>query len=127
MRKIKFRAWHIRLKKMINVDEMNFCRDGITRNGAVCVGERDTISPTTPTLYALNEIELMEYVGLEDASGVEIYEGDIIKLLTHDGETAIAEVVFEKAKFKAKYKCYDYDFDDLVNIKVIGNIYEKSI
>ncbi len=77
----------------------------------------------------LQEIELMQYTGLKDNIGKEIYEGDIISF----GDNK-AVVFYEHAKFKAKYRyynnCYCYDaLSDVLyfkKVEVIGNIYENK-
>ncbi|WP_299085971.1 YopX family protein [uncultured Campylobacter sp.] len=76
-----------------------------------------------------DEIELIQYIGINDKNGVEIYEGYIIEFLENEsGETWTAKIVFENLAFKAldvEDECYEYDFNDLTDIEVIGNIYEN--
>ena len=62
MREIKFRAWHIESKKMIYQDPSTL--------GAFFDHEA---YPESDFLYE-------QYIGLDDESGREIYEGDIIQL-----------------------------------------------
>jgi uncharacterized phage protein (TIGR01671 family) len=67
MREIKFRAWD-KTNKMWRQPGNAFEISVIS--GAVQQNYRDTSA----------DVELMQYTGLKDKNGVEIYEGDILKL-----------------------------------------------
>ncbi|MGH1601598.1 YopX family protein [Campylobacter majalis] len=118
MREIKFRIFEEKTGKVERVLAIDwFFKTAITLKDPHGVGFRD------------KDYLLMQYTGIKDKNGVEIYEGDIIEFLTHDRETAMAHIVFERLAFKAldtEDECYEYDFDDLTDIEVIGNIYENQ-
>ena len=104
MREIKFRAWHKNAKYMCN--------------------------NATTDLLDREWLEFMQYTGLKDKNGKEIYEGDIIK--HHVG--AINKVWYKNGAFVLSYKNSNINLlHDLLIIdgvlpywKVIGNIYENE-
>ena len=76
MREIKFRAWDKKISKMFSWEVMN-------RNRIFAL---DSNLPNKDFLVVPNgeNIELMQYTGLKDKNGKEIYEGDIVRILYTD-------------------------------------------
>ena len=122
MQEIKFRVWDKELKVMRDARCIDFENSEVSYWLNHETDYSDIVEP-------FKNVELMQYIGLKDKDGVEIYEGDIIEFLTYDGEIPMAQVVFERFAFKAldiEDECCEYDFDDLMDIEVIGNIYENQ-
>lgn len=63
----------------------------------------------------------MEFIGLPDKNGKEIYEGDIVQ---HVDWNYPFVIIKEKARFVCKMKTGVTDYIDNERLEVIGNIYE---
>jgi len=122
MRAIKFRAWHRELRLMGEVLNLPF--DGSFME--VDLGTQEKPYLTDP----LEEFELMQYTGLKDKNGVEVYEADICKVSVNGLSWTVD---FHCGEFYLKYEvaqghtatsslyghtCYD-------DLEVIGNVYEN--
>ena len=75
------------------------------------------------------EIELMQYTGIKDKNGVEIYEGDIVKYKDYDDYLYKVVFVKNECRFFAvgvtETQSENYLGYKINNkLKVIGNIYE---
>jgi uncharacterized phage protein (TIGR01671 family) len=131
MREIKFRAWDITNKKMVY--EANDLRDGY-----LIKIDLDGYIDATYKQICLDsdDIILMQYTGLTDKNGKEIYEGDIVSVYGNeegDADTMIVswndkELIYELLNHNGtKQNLYLYEVLDDDNNKtiIIGNIYEN--
>lgn len=99
-REIKFRGWDSVNEVMLPVESINF------REGYVSLNEGDNSLTDT-----LEMIELMQYTGLKDKNGKEIYEKDIVKV-TINNKTFNAWIVFEIGSFMIANDDITYYIDD---------------
>ena len=106
MRQIKFRAW-------IYTDLRNFM-----------IYSKELGDFFDHKIYGFKH-ELMQFTGLHDKDGTEIYEGDKIQYEAYD-ESEIGIVSFEDAHFMVIVddERYSLSIYDLEYTTVIGNIYE---
>ena len=120
MREIKFRAWDKKQKKMIPVTGIDFEFPQVDEYGV---------------LHPMVDVILIQFTGLHDKNGKEIYEGDIanitLGLIAKGGYTERGVMEFNKESAQFSFLCKDSLFEepqerpDAFTIEVIGNIYEN--
>ena len=128
MRNIKFRVWNIEYNIMFYPDKYHslFFRQG---------GEEPDFWQMRIEKMPLKICDnksgiLMQYTGLKDKTGKEIYEGDILKSITLDNKEHFQDVYFKEGAF-----CLRTGFDTTLGVhlykrriiahEVVGNIYEN--
>lgn len=125
MREIKFRAWLKEDEKMANVETMDF-----TDKSIQYLKRSEIINVYILRRESFDDVELMQYTGLKDKNGKEIYEGDI---LFFRDENMKYIVVWQDAAFIIKsieirkYSEKMYWLDDTeICCEIVGNIYENK-
>lgn len=128
MREIKFRAWDKVNKKMYPVTYLSLTDKRLTMFALPKKGNEPWEEMGVPG----NQIELMQFTGLKDKNGKEIYHNDIIEELN----------IFTKEKKRGIVKWFEHEcrwgldlgndevttfyFKKPNSYEVIGNIYENK-
>jgi uncharacterized phage protein (TIGR01671 family) len=135
MRELKFRCWDKQTRQMSPA----FTLFGeFLLIGAVHAWQYESGNKSKSSLEALNDLEVMQWTGLKDKNGKEIYEGDVVtahnaEQVGYDNEgTEIMQDVIGKVFFEDGYFQYDGHSMgpiplsyDLEQIEVIGNLYQN--
>ena len=117
MREIKFRAWDKENEKMMKVSSLHL------ENKEISAKENGTFR-----LFRMQD--LMQFTGVKDKNGKEIYENDLISCNKYKNIV----VFFENGCFKIKYPksdttntiCTLDTFLEKYKCKISGNIYENK-
>lgn len=119
MRVPKFRAWDKENKEMLFVRQIDFMFEKVVLE---CYEQ-----------FFIDEVELMQYTGLRDKNGREIYEGDVVRYECCF-ESYVEEVIYDDKH--CNFGTIDKDektfsFDALISdfdvdcFEVVGNKYEN--
>lgn len=127
MKTIKFRAWDKENKKMIDSVGLLPFQTVIIPDGERKVGDMGAYQK----MYIYKEpkgFEVMQFTGLCDKNGTEIYEGDIVEWIIYPDDSEVVKlrdsVTFSSACFKLE-KRIELLFMRMPHIEIIGNIYEN--
>ena len=113
MRTLKFRAWDKEEKVMIDADAWYFGEEAMPFADAA--------------KWAQDAYDLMQFTGLHDCHGKEIYEGDIVNV---GGHTFIYFVKWENQD--ARFNLWNHSLQDWSggfprrHMLIVGNIHEHS-
>ena len=125
MREIKFRAWLKEEKKMVNVETIDF-----TDKSIQYLEKNEFINAYLLRRMIFDDIELMQYTGLKDKNGKEIYEGDILffrdenmKYVVVWQDAAFIIKSIEIRKYSEKMCWLD---DTEICCEIVWNIYENK-
>lgn len=108
MREIKFRAWSIENQEMTDADSLAF----------------DYYEPLCDQLRDSDEMKFMQFTGLKDVNGNEIYEGDIVQVSGSDGYYVNAKVIYECGAFWFYAESISMVFsEDCDKMVMLGSMY----
>lgn len=118
MREIKFMAWHKEKKILREVLEISFSGGYVILAGFGSFGEIEA---------PIRDVELMQYTGLKDKNGVEIYDGYIPRFSNGN----LGEVIWShlRAGFDVAFSNAmpeELDHNLASRCEVVDNIYENK-
>ena len=115
MREIKFRAWDKNTKIMIHWDDLVKSRISFRNFRWALLSENS------------ENFELMQYTGLKDKNGVEIYEGDIIRCSTRTINGSIFTHVCRVFQYESGTWMIEGHHEDNPSYKTKGTVYAAHL
>lgn len=130
MREIKFRVWDKKNKKMRQLINIVFntgfyLEPNDNTLKLIWFKGYDIIEQKDIQIQREKDFELMQYTGLKDKNGKEIYEGDIVKVFK--GDICVVEYNYSGFGLKVIDENKNYGWVDFIDykIEVIGNIHDN--
>ena len=130
MKQTKFRAWNKKHKRWM-FDYKEFGGFALLGETVLVEGLREV------PLIEIQDMEIMQYTGLKDKHGKEIYEGDIVKSKGLKAKVCLGQYIHYIENKKSPAFGVHFDGDEgfffsecllengRVTVEIIGNIYEN--
>ena len=121
MKELKIKAWLKKEKKMVSIIGIDFNYEYIRYT------EDDNLFNSDYKVAEFKDIELLQFTGLKDNGGQELYEADVIKfndgvddiygLISYDDEDGTYRVSYENVTEHLSNMAGDFE--------IVGNIFEN--
>jgi uncharacterized phage protein (TIGR01671 family) len=126
-REIKFRCWDaINNKWLLGYDLPNL--GGFSMKGEVMLFGEYSNTLNTFRLQDLDKCVVMQYVGLKDKNGKEIYEGDVIDYGTDKNMVVMWHQKFASFVLRKEGWAFAHFFGEAIEhsdkCEIIGNVFE---
>ncbi len=119
MREITLRAWDVTYKQMLKINDAKFV-DGLL------IGVKG--------INWDSKVVVMQYTGLKDRNGCEIYEDDVVRgeFIAYDIGVCTGQILFDEARFIFKSDSQPnypntpvwVPLCEMKNVEIIGNVHQ---
>lgn len=123
MREIKFRAFIKQTNEVFPVMTI--------WSNSICLDLTGSDREWNAQVFNKEDVELLQYTGLKDKDGKEIYEGDILQ--PYNRENKFYPVIWHDTGFVLEYKFNIRGYDEINRFPIhknsyiiVGNIYENN-
>lgn len=123
MRELKFRVWEPLNRKMYSMDYSLYKDHGNEKKTFALPLENQSLRDSYCSMN-LNAINVMQFTGVKDSKGNEIYESDILSI--SDREDGFQAVFFDEGFYSTdEFALFELVRSENRTFEVVGNIYEN--